>query len=265
MPTPPVAGFSALAAALSDQLAVSEMNKNLLKVLRLCGVDGRLTFAGRAVADANDLPGVAIVRNGTTTVLRDVSLLACVEKALAAFDEAEPDVPRAAFSQALAEAFATRSWMSTENVIVSFGPDGVQVRWPSQETGCHAEPALATLFSLLEIGDFDAVPAETYARAYRGLPACPQLAVDPWVSSVMLPYSRPREHTEKQEAVIELLRNQETMTRHEIQDAVGLTQPTAVRVLTYLVTEGSIEKLGAGPTTRYRLAAEDDPAAGAAR
>ncbi|MDJ1121773.1 hypothetical protein QJ043_06795 [Olsenella sp. YH-ols2217] len=254
------AGFLVLGAVLAKRLDIASLDEASLKTLGLLDPQGAPTFAGRVCADENDLPGLAVITldetgqvAGPPRPVRHCSLLKCLETALDAFRVHAHDVPESAFLQALAEAFATRRWDTEEDVTVVVGPTGVEVRWPGSGLRSRTDFTLASVLSLLGVGQFQAIPLNTYAHAYRGLPAAPEVRVDPTQSGVVLPSSRPKPHTDTQDRLLTLVSDRGTVTRREVQDLLGLTQPTAVRALTALVTEGALEKLGAGPSTRYRL------------
>ena len=174
-------------------------------------------------------------------------------------------VPYEAFREAVVNALVHRTWDVPANVTVSMFPDRIEVVSPgSLPTGLTEDdylsghvsmlrnPTLAGVFFRLDMVEKFGTGVMRIREAYGEAPVGPTFSVRAGSVAVTLPVVQGVDLANAEEAVWSAIAKGRRMTRAEIMEAAGFSKDKTVRVLNALIARGLVERLGEGPSTRYR-------------
>lgn len=278
--------FELLQKKLVEALGIDGLTDDILRTLRLLGKDGYANAAA-LVADANDFPGIDLVRFGTTedTILdretyAGVSVLEQIDRALVMYERyyvvervegmlraRQERVPREAFREAVANALAHRTWDVHANVQVALYDDRVTVTSPgSLPPGLTTEqylygqisvlrnPIVAEVLLKLNYIEKFGTGIARIRRTYRESTAQPVFDARSGSVVVMLPVVDAFEGTTDERLVLQALAGGRVLSRREIEDLSRLSRARVLAALDALLKGRMVQKLGNGPSTRYARA-----------
>ena len=277
--------FGLLKEKLISSLGIGNLDDDVLRTLGLLDRRGQYTKAAEILADHNAMAGTDMVRFGETIndvldrmTAEGVSVLAQYDSALEmyeryyVFERIEGSlrrrhelVPYEAFREAVVNALVHRTWDVPANVTVSMFPDRIEVVSPgSLPTGLTEDdylsghvsmlrnPTLAGVFFRLDVVEKFGTGVMRIREAYGEAPVGPTFSVRAGSVAVTLPVVQGVDLANAEEAVWSAIAKGRRMTRAEIMEAAGFSKDKTVRVLNALIARGLVERLGEGPSTRYR-------------
>lgn len=183
------------------------------------------------------------------------------------------DVPPIALRESLVNSVAHREYALSGPTLISVMPGGVEIVSPGglplgideADLGAHISiprnKMLANVLFRLELIEAYGTGIERMRRSYQGDDVEPVIRLTPNTFTVYLPNrnvasDHPEAALSGTEMRIVKLLDEGAKTRRAIQDALGMSQSTAIRLLSGLVEQGVVEKRGAGRNTVYGVPKE---------
>lgn len=186
------------------------------------------------------------------------------------------DVPPVALREALVNSVAHREYALSGPTLVSVMPDGVEIVSPGglplgleeQDLSAHVSvprnKALANVLFRLEIIEAYGTGLGRIRASYAGSGVEPRIRLTPNTFTVFLPNRNAPGARSAANAGVAASANSGTeellgflasgpKSRREVQEALGVSQSSAIRLLSDLVGRGLVERRGAGRSTRYAL------------
>lgn len=277
--------FSILAESLLTRAGVEDLNKDVLRTLRLCTKSGDYNNAAAILADENRFCGTDIVRFGeSSSIILDrkriigVSALAQLEEAIKMFRQyyqyeviegadriVRELVPEEAFREAMANALVHRLWDLPANVQVSMESTGITIMSPGGlPAGITLEeyvdgrisllrnPIVGNVFHRLNYIEMFGTGTARIKETYEPYGYAPVFQVTENTISVTLPsMGGSRALSAEEIEQLDLIPHDRLLSRREVEKLLGVSQAKAGRLLTLLVDRGVMKKSGAGRSTRY--------------
>lgn len=176
------------------------------------------------------------------------------------------EVPPVALREALVNSVAHREYALSGPTLVSAMPGGVEIVSPGglplgieeADLGAHISiprnKMLANALFRLEVIEAYGTGIGRMRASYGGSGLAPEIRVTPNTFTVLLPArgAAPAPARGRGADALALLGGG-PMTRRELQDALGMSQTAAIRLLAALVRDGAVVKTGSGRSTSYSL------------
>lgn len=279
--------FILLESRLQSELGIGNLSEDILKTLELFTEKDGYNNAGALLADKNHFPGVDIVRFGANLdevmerqTFEHISILAQLEKSMMAFrryyqyEKIEgatrrivDRIPERAFREALANALVHRQWDVKAQVRVSMFEDRIEIYSPgglpdgvSEEGYLHGQlsilrnPIIGNVFFRLRYIEKFGTGIRRINEVYSGMINKPRFEIFPDSLSVILPvFSENAGLSDEETSLLTLLDAQGTMSRAEIEAAMGINKAKAIRLLNNLLEAHFIERYGSGRSVVYGL------------
>jgi ATP-dependent DNA helicase RecG len=280
--------FEQLAKAFEIELGVKTFTDDTLVTLGLKR-SGKFTNSGRFFADENRFNfGVDIVKFGKNRSefirrerLTNQSLLTQYQEAMAMFDQYYHDyevvtkgervtrtrLPREAFRESLANAIVHRDYQVKGNIQIEFWDDHIRVVSPggltSQMTpesylegnvSIPRNETIANIFFRLKLIETFGTGIERVKQSYLEFEQEPTFKVSTTFIEVNLPtidYSKQQVADDREEKILTLL-VEGPKSRSYINKELGFGPTWTLKLLTTLLEQGKIERIGAGPSTKYQ-------------
>jgi len=268
---------------------ITRFNENTLLTLGLKKGD-KYTNAGRFLADENDFNfGIDIVKFGKNQSeiirrerLTNQSLLKQYDKGMALFEEYYHDyeevtgayrvsrvrLPQEAFRESLANSIVHRDYSIKANIQIEFWDNHICVTSPGGLTDGMAEETylngglsvprnetIANIFYRLNIIETFGTGINRIIESYSEYRQKPTFVIEGNVIRTVLPiidYSKKSLFSEREQIVWNSLKKG-TKTRKELQERLGTGDSVTKELLNELVKQGKIERIGKGPSTKYRM------------
>lgn len=186
------------------------------------------------------------------------------------------DVPPVALREALVNSVAHREYALSGPTLVSVMPDGVEIVSPGglplgleeQDLSAHVSvprnKALANVLFRLEIIEAYGTGLGRIRASYAGSGVEPRIRLTPNTFTVFLPNRNAPGARSAANAGVAASADSGTeellgflasgpKSRREVQEELGVSQSSAIRLLSDLVGRGLVERRGAGRSTRYAL------------
>lgn len=180
------------------------------------------------------------------------------------------DVPSVALREALVNSIAHREYSLSGPTLISAMPSGVEIVSPGglplgieeADLGAHISiprnKMLANVLFRLEIIEAYGTGIGRVRASYADSEFDPSIRLTPNTLTVFLPNRnaagmRAAEASDEKARALRDLLEGGPKTRRFIQESLGISQTTAIRMLGDLVNKGVIEKQGAGKNTMYML------------
>lgn len=278
--------FGVLNQKLEEALGLSEVNEGIYRTLGLRTAQG-FNNAASALADANRLPGVDIVRfGGSVSEILDrelsegVSALTHFDRALEAFRryyvveriegayrETVELVPEVSFREAVANALAHRRWDLHAAIRISMSDDAIEVTSPGglpegvdedlYLAGGISElrnPIIGNVLFRLGLIERLGTGVRRIREGYRHALVQPSFTVLDGLITVRLPVTEIPDGLDPDEAaILQALRDRGAKSRPDLEQSTGMGQSKLARILRRLVERGLVHTTGAARSTRYML------------
>lgn len=276
--------FTQLGERFLGRTQVNRFDMDTLKTLGLYR-DGRYNNAAAVLADESSLPGANLLRFGgelnqilDTERVAGVSAVETYERALGFYrrygqhEELRgsdrvlvEDVPELAFREAVANGLVHREWDVPAPLSVAFFPDRVEMVSPgglppelsvdsylNGFVSIQRNPLIAGVFARLGWIELYGTGIRRIKEAYAGRRAQPSFEVGESSLRITLPFAGAAS-AERPDDILGYLDTVPDASRDQVQEALGLSRTQTVRKLNDAIAAGVVERLGAGPSTRYRL------------
>ena len=121
-------------------------------------------------------------------------------------------------------------------------------------------PKLADVFYRLHLIEAYGTGMPKIAECYRGMPVQPKIELSDNAFKITLPnthslrFASGPEHSEREQRVLALLDDTESITRKEVEQHLGISQATAITLLRGMLHKRLLKIEGNGRKTRYRKA-----------
>lgn len=277
--------FDLLSTKLKEELNLSSFNKDVLKSLNLYNEKTGYNIAALLLSDENNYSGLDIVvfRNNLNEIkkrftLNDKSILQqyydaisiykdeyIIEKIEDGFREKKELVPFDAFREAIANSLVHRAWDIKANAKVEMFPNYIRISSPgglmqgmSNEDFMQGNysylrnPIIAEVFHRLNIIEKFATGIKRINNAYADKKVKPLFNITAGAISITLPVIDNVQLTESEKKIYDLLKQNYSYSRGEIEEIAGAEKSTILRTLNSLIEKGFVEKEGIGRLTCYR-------------
>jgi ATP-dependent DNA helicase RecG len=280
--------FTILERDLQDRLGVRALDDDVMRTLGLYSNKYGYNNAAAVFADANDFTGIDIVKyGGDITEIEDrerfigVSILEQLRGAMNLFHKyyqyekidalQRKDIeriPEVAFREALVNALAHRHWDSKANVQIEMRRDAIEITspgalppeisWGEYMSGHVSIPRnkviAGVLFRLGYIELFGSGIGRI-RRAYEGRRQAPVFSASENLLKIVLPVFNSGEPLNAdQMRALEIFKDAQALSRPELEQAMGISQSKAGRILNSLLDKGLLIKTGESRKTKYILA-----------
>lgn len=279
--------FNELDRNLMEALGLDVVNEGIYRTLGLMTAATGFNNAAAALADANRLPGIDVVRFGEDiSEILDRDLVEGVS-ALIQYGRALEDyrryyvveriegsqrrevelIPETAFREAVANALVHRRWDLRAAVRVSMGDDAIEVTSPGGlpegvderlylEGGISElrNPIIGNVFFRLGLIERLGTGVRRILEAYRGRLAQPSFRVSDGLIEVKLPViDAPKGLGPDELSVLRALQDDGVSTRQGIERRTNFSRSKVGRILRKLVDRGLVHSTGAARSTLYSL------------
>ena len=277
--------FDLLSTKLKEELNLSSFNKDVLKSLNLYNEKTGYNIAALLLSDENNYSGLDIVvfSNNLNEIkkrftLNDKSILQqyydaisiykdeyIIEKIEDGFREKKELVPFDAFREAIANSLVHRAWDIKANAKVEMFPNYIRISSPgglmqgmSNEDFMQGNysylrnPIIAEVFHRLNIIEKFATGIKRINNAYADKKVKPLFNITAGAISITLPVIDNVQLTESEKKIYDLLKQNYSYSRGEIEEIAGAEKSTILRTLNSLIEKGFDEKEGIGRLTCYR-------------
>jgi ATP-dependent DNA helicase RecG len=179
------------------------------------------------------------------------------------------DYPDDAVREALLNALVHRDYAFSDSTLISVFDDRIElvsigglargINFNDMMLGVSVtrNKNLANVFYRLTLIEAYGTGVSKIMRSYSSHPIKPQIEVTDNAFKVTLPnvneISEKILLSEKDRAVMTLFKDRDSIVRKEIEAALSISQPMAVRILKGLLIKGEIRTVGGGKNTRYVL------------
>lgn len=277
--------FTKLEEELIQTMGIHELNVDILKTLELYSDKKGFNNAAALLADRNGFKGIDMIRFGDDIdqimdreTFEHMSVLKQLESSTQMFrkyyqyEKIEgterkivDKIPEKAFREAMANALVHRTWDVNASIRVSMYQERIEISSPGGlPVGVSKEEYLNGQISLLRnhiVGNvfFRLKHIEKFGTgimrinyAYADALEKPVYKIYENSILVILPVIKTgNKLTGAEKIVVDLLRNQQVMTRAEIEAAVKLGKDKTIRILNSLLERNIIGRKGAGRGTKY--------------
>lgn len=183
------------------------------------------------------------------------------------------DYPLEAIREALLNAIVHRDYSFSSSSLISIFDDHIEfISLGGLEKGISYEDMmlgisvsrnenLANIFYRLNLIEAYGTGMPKIFNSYENFSEQPRIEITNNAFKIILPNKntnisksfKTKELSENEKVVIDLLKDQEFITRKDIEVSLKISQAMAVRVLKSLVGKSILETVGAGKNTKYRL------------
>ncbi|MCD8315900.1 MAG: putative DNA binding domain-containing protein [Eggerthellaceae bacterium] len=276
--------LSLLEKNLRRTLGIHSLDHDTLIAFELLTPDEAYNNACALLADRNDFPGVEIVRFGgemniifNRHIVENVSILEQLSQSLAIFEDyyeyeetigskkvRKSFIPREAFRKALAYALISRNWDLPINIKIGMYEDRVEIVSTGGPTTSIADndylkgglsvsrnPILANIFFRMGLIDRFGTGISRVADAYSGTDVQPYFDITPAYVKVVLPVEGDLNITKDEKRVLDVMGDEESLTRTEIAERVKLSRDTTIGILNSLIQKSLVIRSGKGRAIRY--------------
>lgn len=271
--------------SLWDHLFALPVGKDLLATLGCYNEDG-YTITAHLLSDQNDYPGISLVKFGQTInqieirkqlknesvlkinqdTLQLLTSLLTYEEITGVFRELKMHVPERALRETLINAVIHRDWNIPGDIQIEIFSDKITVLSPgglpksmTEEEYLYSNRSiprntqLTLIFLRLNLIERLGTGLRRVKDAYAAERVKPVFRVFPNSILVELPFiDQSRELDPDSEQILMILKQSGFLKRKEIETAAGFSQSKTIRLLKELLEAKQVEKIGSGPTTKYK-------------
>jgi ATP-dependent DNA helicase RecG len=279
--------FNYLESKLVEKLGIHKLNEDIMKTLDFYFEEGKFNRVAELLSDENSYPGIDMVRFGETLdefldreIIESISVLEQFEKAMYLFEKyyvideiigservRKEHIPEKAFREALANSIVHRLWDIKSSIKISMYDDRIEIVSPGGlPTGMSKDeyvdgqisllrnPILGNLFFRLRYIEKFGTGIKRIKQAYQDAVIQPDFKVYSNSISIVLPVIRKDSGilTKEEQIVYELLINNKTLSRKEIEKLSSFNKAKTIRILNKLIKKIVIEVTGQGRSIKYR-------------
>lgn len=279
--------FYKLEQEFKEIMKITELNTDILKTLDLYSDKNGFNNAAALLADKNTFKGIDIIRFGNNIdeimerkTIEGVSILTQLNESIQMFQsyyqyEKIQDtqrkkidkIPEKAFREAIANALVHRTWDVNASIKVSMYSDKIEISSPgglpveiSKEEYLNGQisifrnPIIGNVFFRLKYIEKFGTGIMRINYAYKDALENPQYEIYENSIKVILPViTDGNDLTKAEKELINLLRENEKMSRLEIEKNVGWGKDKTIRIINLLLKKNIIYKDGRGRGTKYRI------------
>lgn len=277
--------FETLTSKISEALNLSKFDTDILKSLNLFSDSNGYNNAAYLLADTNNFLGLDIVVFGNTInefrrryTFDNISILKqyydsieiykneyIIEKIEGSLRVKNELVPFEAFREAIANALVHRAWDVNANIKVEMHPEKIRISSPGglvagmsntdYMNGNYSSlrnPIIAEVFHRLNIIEKFATGIKRINNAYSDKIVKPTFEITSGAIAVTLPVINAIDLTANEHKIYNLLKNNYSYHRKEIESLSKMEKSTVIRVLNSLIDKGLLEKEGLAKAVIYR-------------
>ncbi|MCH4886110.1 AAA family ATPase [Acidaminobacter sp. JC074] len=281
--------FKYLEKQLVDHLGIKALSSDILKTLDLYSGDGNFNKAAEILSDDNSLPGIDIVQFGNSIneildreIYKKVSVLEQFDKAINLFEKkycyeeivgvervSVEKIPLRAFREAIANAVVHRQWDINALIRISMFDDRIEIVSPGGlpfglteeeyidgQVSILRNPILGNLFFRLRYIERFGTGIRRILQSYEMAIIQPDFKVYTNSIKIILPILKEYSEimdvlTMEERSVYISIRENEALSRKEIEEHTGLNKTKVIRLLNQLLKKNIIIKVGSNRNTRY--------------
>jgi ATP-dependent DNA helicase RecG len=282
--------FEILSKKIVEALNLSKFDKDVLKSLNLYSDTNGYNNAAYLLSDNNNFLGLDIVVFGNNInefrrryTFDNVSILKqyydaidiykneyTIEKIEGSLRVKHELIPFEAFREAIANALVHRAWDVRANIKVEMHPDKVRISSPgglvagmSNEDYINGNysslrnPIIAEVFHRLNIIEKFATGIKRINSAYLDKIVKPTFLITSGAIAITLPVVNAINLTSNEQKIYDVLKQNYSYQRNEIESLSGMEKSTVIRILNSLIEKGLVEKEGSAKATVYRKVASN--------
>lgn len=280
--------FKHLEDELKNIMHIEKLNMDILKTLELYSDKTRFNNAGALLADQNTFKGIDSVRFGSNIdeimdreTYENISILEQFSKIMEMFQKyyqyekiegkerkLVDKIPEKAFREAIANALVHRAWDVNASIKVSMYEDRIEISSPgglpselSEEEYLNGQisilrnPIIGNVFFRLKYIEKFGTGILRINYAYEESVKKPIYKVFDNSIMIILPVFGTKEKlTQMEQQLVQLLEENDEMSRKQIETELKLGKATAIRMLNNLGNRNIICKKGAGRAVKYTIA-----------
>lgn len=279
--------FHKLEEEFKEIMKITELNTDILKTLDLYSDKNGFNNAAALLADKNIFKGIDIIRFGDSIdeimerkTIEGVSILTQLKECIQMFQsyyqyEKIQDtqrkkidkIPEKAFREAIANALVHRTWDVNASIKVSMYPDKIEISSPgglpveiSKEEYLNGQisifrnPIIGNVFFRLKYIEKFGTGIMRINYAYKDALENPQYEIYENSIKVILPVITDGSNlTKPEKELVNLLRENEKMSRLEIEKNIDWGKDKTIRIINLLLKKNIIYKEGRGRGTKYGI------------
>ena len=280
--------FKHLEDELKNIMNIEKLNMDILKTLELYSDKAGFNNAGALLADQNTFKGIDSVRFGSSIdeimdreTYENISILEQFSKIMEMFQKyyqyekiegkerkLVDKIPEKAFREAIANALVHRAWDVNASIKVSMYEDRIEISSPgglpselSEEEYLNGQisilrnPIIGNVFFRLKYIEKFGTGILRINYAYEESVKKPVYKVFDNSIMIILPVFGTKEKlTQMEQQLVQLLEENDEMSRKQIETELKLGKATAIRMLNNLGNRNIICKKGAGRAVKYTIA-----------
>ena len=280
--------FDELEKVLNLKLDITHADMNVLISLGLYK-DGKFNIAAELLSDQNAMSysTIDIARFGSSTSIfldrnryEKCSVLKQYQEAINMFElHYKPyqvvegfervnkiRIPDEAFREAIANAIVHRNYLVSGGIQISMYANRIEIDSPGGLPGgitkenylndlvsVPRNPVLAGVFYRLGIIELFGTGIRRIQDAYIGSELKPNFVIEESRIKIVLPVINYLENISEEERIINYLSIKNEMSRAEVEKLLGLSKTHVVDIISKLLNEGKIIRIGSGPSTKYKM------------
>lgn len=175
-------------------------------------------------------------------------------------------VPKEAFREALANGLVHREWDIQSHIQISMYDDRIEINSPgglpfgmTEEAYLHEQvsnlrnPIIANVFNRLNLIEKFGTGVRRIKEEYAESFSKPVFKLSESLIKVILPLYEENlpELVEEEKLIYNVLLDNDSMSRVEIEKETGFERSKVLRSMTKLMNRGLVDRVGSGPSTAY--------------
>lgn len=264
-----------------------QLTKDILKTLELYSDQNGFNNAAALLADSNHFKGIDIIRFGDSIdeimerkTFENISILSQMEQSIQMFHQyyryekiegmerkSVDKIPEKAFREAVANALVHRMWDIPASIKISMYPDKIEISSPgglpaglSEDEYLNGQisllrnPIIGNVFFRLKYIEKFGTGIMRINYAYKNILVKPEYRIFSNSIRIILPVIKSDyKLNEAEKRLINILTDNGSMTRNEVEKAAEMEKSKTIRILNGLIDKNIIQKKGMGRATKYEL------------
>lgn len=264
-----------------------QLTKDILKTLELYSDQNGFNNAAALLADNNHFKGIDIIRFGDSIdeimerkTFENISILSQMEQSIQMFHQyyryekiegmerkSVDKIPEKAFREAVANALVHRMWDIPASIKISMYPDKIEISSPgglpaglSEDEYLNGQisllrnPIIGNVFFRLKYIEKFGTGIMRINYAYKNILVKPEYRIFSNSIRIILPVIKSDyKLNEAEKRLINILTDNGSMTRNEVEKAAEMEKSKTIRILNGLIDKNIIQKKGMGRATKYEL------------